>query len=134
MSSVSFPSYYSDAISFGTRAIFLPLHDFTALNLLIPCRHSLREESFTTFLSSAVMTFGFFYRLNEEMEEIVHLFFYVADEEGTALGLGKGASDDPDDFLLAFGSMTDVGNWELHLESKVPYLQTSFCFLFILSP
>ncbi|XP_047967733.1 mannosyl-oligosaccharide glucosidase GCS1-like isoform X1 [Salvia hispanica] len=99
-------------------AIFLPLHDFTALNLLIPCRHSLREESFTTFLSSAVMTFGFFYRLNEEMEEIVHLFFYVADEEGTALGLGKGASDDPDDFLLAFGSMTDVGNWELHLESK----------------
>ncbi|KAL1565274.1 ADP-ribosylation factor GTPase-activating protein gcs1 [Salvia divinorum] len=56
--------------------------------------------------------------LNEEMEEIAHLFFYVADEEGTALGLGNGASDDPDDFLLAFGSRNDVGNWELHLESK----------------
>ncbi|XP_057776938.1 mannosyl-oligosaccharide glucosidase GCS1 [Salvia miltiorrhiza] len=56
--------------------------------------------------------------LNEEMEEIVHLFFYVADEGGTALGLGKGTSDNPDDFLLAFGSRNDVGNWQLHLESK----------------
>ncbi|KAL1550439.1 ADP-ribosylation factor GTPase-activating protein gcs1 [Salvia divinorum] len=56
--------------------------------------------------------------LNEEMEEIVHLFFYVADEGGTALGLGKGTSDNPDDFLLAFGSRSDVGDWQLHLESK----------------
>ncbi|XP_042048740.1 mannosyl-oligosaccharide glucosidase GCS1-like isoform X3 [Salvia splendens] len=56
--------------------------------------------------------------LNEEKEEIVHLFFYVADEGGTALGLGKGTSDNPDDFLLAFGSRSDVGNWQLHLESK----------------
>ena len=49
----------------------------------------------------------------------MHLFFYVADEGGTALGLGKGTSDNPDDFLLAFGSRSDVGNWQLHLESKV---------------
>ncbi|KAG6426732.1 hypothetical protein SASPL_110961 [Salvia splendens] len=56
--------------------------------------------------------------LNEEKEEIVHLFFYVADEGGTALGLGNGTSDNPDDFLLAFGSRSDVGNWQLHLESK----------------
>lgn len=55
------------------------------------------------------------------MEEIVHLFFYVADEGGTALGLGKGTSDNPDDHLLAFGSRNDVGNWQLHLESKVSY-------------
>lgn len=49
----------------------------------------------------------------------MHLFFYVADEGGTALGLGKGTSDNPDDFLLAFGSRSDVGDWQLHLESKV---------------
>lgn len=55
------------------------------------------------------------------MEEIVHLFFYVADEGGTALGLGRGTSGVPDD-LLAFGSRNDVGNWQLHLESKVQYL------------
>ncbi|XP_042048739.1 mannosyl-oligosaccharide glucosidase GCS1-like isoform X2 [Salvia splendens] len=35
-----------------------------------------------------------------------------------AQSLGKGTSDNPDDFLLAFGSRSDVGNWQLHLESK----------------
>ncbi|KAK6160390.1 hypothetical protein DH2020_003771 [Rehmannia glutinosa] len=56
--------------------------------------------------------------LNKEMAEVVHLFFYVADEGGTALGLGRGTSDIPDDYILAFGSRNDLGSWELHLESK----------------
>ncbi|KAL3649881.1 ADP-ribosylation factor GTPase-activating protein gcs1 [Castilleja foliolosa] len=56
--------------------------------------------------------------LNKEMAEIVHLFFYVADEAGNALGLGRGTSDSPDDNLLAFGSRNDVGSWQLHLESE----------------
>ncbi|KAI3467687.1 hypothetical protein Pfo_024350 [Paulownia fortunei] len=56
--------------------------------------------------------------LNKEMAEIVHLFFYVADEGGAALGLGRGTSDIPDDYILAFGSRNDLGSWQLHLESK----------------
>ncbi|KAG8365914.1 hypothetical protein BUALT_Bualt17G0021500 [Buddleja alternifolia] len=55
---------------------------------------------------------------NEDMERSVHMFFYVADEGGTALGLGRGNSDIPDDHILAFGSRNDVGSWQLHLESK----------------
>ncbi|GER29135.1 glucosidase [Striga asiatica] len=56
--------------------------------------------------------------LNEEMAKSVHLFFYVADEGISTLGLGKSTSDVPDDYLLAFGSRNDIGNWELHLDSK----------------
>ncbi|PIN26107.1 Glucosidase I [Handroanthus impetiginosus] len=55
---------------------------------------------------------------DEEMPETVHLFFYVADEGGTALGLGGDTSDIPDDRILAFGSRDDIGSWQLHLESK----------------
>ncbi|KAL6519587.1 hypothetical protein OROHE_017407 [Orobanche hederae] len=57
-------------------------------------------------------------RLTNERAEIVHLFFYVADEGGHALGLGRGTSDIPDDYLLAFGARNDLGSWQLHLESK----------------
>ncbi|KAL6521508.1 hypothetical protein OROGR_018077 [Orobanche gracilis] len=56
--------------------------------------------------------------LTNERAEIVHLFFYVADEGGNALGLGRGTSDIPDDYLLAFGARNDIGSWQLHLESK----------------
>ncbi|KAL8514460.1 hypothetical protein ACS0TY_013538 [Phlomoides rotata] len=55
--------------------------------------------------------------LNEEMKEIVHLFFYIADEGGT-LDLGKGTSDIPNHHILASGSRDDLGSWQLHLESK----------------
>ncbi|XP_012851159.1 PREDICTED: mannosyl-oligosaccharide glucosidase GCS1-like [Erythranthe guttata] len=56
--------------------------------------------------------------VNKEKTEIVHLFFYMADEGGTALGLGRGISDITDDHTLAFGSRDDLGSWQLHLESK----------------
>ncbi|PIN15118.1 Glucosidase I [Handroanthus impetiginosus] len=55
---------------------------------------------------------------DEEMPETAHLFFYVADEGGAALGLGGDTSDIPDDRILAFGSRDDIGSWQLHLESK----------------
>ncbi|XP_051122251.1 mannosyl-oligosaccharide glucosidase GCS1-like isoform X2 [Andrographis paniculata] len=55
---------------------------------------------------------------NEEMSDVVHLFFYMADESGTALELGRGASDIPGDHILALGSRNDIGSWKLHLESK----------------
>lgn len=55
--------------------------------------------------------------LQEEMEETVHLFFYVADEGGT-LDLGKGTSDIPNHHILASGSRYDLDSWQLHLESK----------------
>ncbi|KAL2547190.1 Mannosyl-oligosaccharide glucosidase GCS1 [Forsythia ovata] len=55
---------------------------------------------------------------SEEMSELVHLFFYVADEGGTAIDLGGGIMDIRDDSILAFGSRNDVGNWQLHLGSE----------------
>lgn len=51
-------------------------------------------------------------------KNVMQLFFYVADEGGDALGLGWGTKSVPNS-ILAFGSRDDVGNWELHLESKV---------------
>ncbi|KAL0364311.1 UNVERIFIED_CONTAM: Mannosyl-oligosaccharide glucosidase GCS1 [Sesamum angustifolium] len=64
---------------------------------------------------------SFVYRkvlLKEDMENTVHLFFYVAEEGGNALHLGSGRSDIPDVYILAFGSRNDLGSWQLHLESK----------------
>ncbi|EPS72149.1 hypothetical protein M569_02604, partial [Genlisea aurea] len=55
---------------------------------------------------------------DEEMAEEVHLFFYLADEGGNALHLGESDVQIPHDRLLAFGSRSDVGDWELHLGSK----------------
>lgn len=57
-------------------------------------------------------------RLDEEMLESAHLFFYVADEGGSALSLSKSVIDNiRENSLLAFGSLADVGGWELHLKS-----------------
>ncbi|KAK3040834.1 hypothetical protein RJ639_029178 [Escallonia herrerae] len=56
-------------------------------------------------------------KLNEEMLRTAHLFFYVADESGNALRLGRGVTNDHQDSVLALGSRTDVGGWELHLKS-----------------
>jgi len=58
-------------------------------------------------------------RPGEDMPETVHLFFYLADEAGNALSLSRDLLDIHEDSLLAFGSRTDVGSWNLHLESKV---------------
>ena len=48
-----------------------------------------------------------------------HLFFYLADEDGNALSLSRDAMNIHETSLLASGSRSDVGNWQLHLESKV---------------
>lgn len=56
-----------------------------------------------------------------------HLFFYVADEEGNALNLGRGVIDGHNISVLASGSRSDIGSWELHLKSKVCY-QTGIVF------
>ncbi|KAK9120064.1 hypothetical protein Scep_018157 [Stephania cephalantha] len=47
-----------------------------------------------------------------------HLFFYLADEEGNGINVGRERLDVRDGSLLASGSRKDVGDWELHLSSK----------------
>lgn len=59
---------------------------------------------------------------SEEAEELLktgHLFFYLADEDGNALSLNRDAINVHETSLLASGSRSDVGNWQLHLESRV---------------
>lgn len=60
------------------------------------------------------------------MSELVHLFFYVADEGGAAIDLGGDVMNIRDDSILAFGSRDDVGNWQLHLGSKVSLFMNHF--------
>ncbi|XVE85298.1 hypothetical protein DITRI_Ditri17bG0080500 [Diplodiscus trichospermus] len=55
---------------------------------------------------------------NDEMKKNVHLFFYLADEEGNALSLGRDILDIHENSLLASGWQTDIGSWQLHLKSK----------------
>ncbi|KAA0034203.1 hypothetical protein IC582_023286 [Cucumis melo] len=58
---------------------------------------------------------------SEEAEELLktgHLFFYLADEDGNALSLNRDAINIHETSLLASGSRSDVGNWQLHLESR----------------
>ncbi|KZV39984.1 hypothetical protein F511_15646 [Dorcoceras hygrometricum] len=55
---------------------------------------------------------------SEDMDKITHLFFYMADEGGSVLSLGGDNMGIHDDRILAFGSRNDVGNWQLHFESK----------------
>ncbi|XP_059624181.1 mannosyl-oligosaccharide glucosidase GCS1-like [Cornus florida] len=56
-------------------------------------------------------------RLDEEMQTMGHLFFYLADEDANALSLSRDALDIRENSLLAFGSRKDIGGWHLHLES-----------------
>lgn len=55
----------------------------------------------------------------EQMQRKAYLYFYIADEDGNALSLSKNKIDIQESSLLAFGSRLDVGDWQLHLESKV---------------
>ncbi|KAI7998921.1 Mannosyl-oligosaccharide glucosidase GCS1 [Camellia lanceoleosa] len=55
-------------------------------------------------------------KLSEQMQT-VHLFFYLADEDGNALSLSREILNIGENSLLAFGSRTDVGSWNLNLES-----------------
>ncbi|KAI3728397.1 hypothetical protein L6452_17032 [Arctium lappa] len=56
-------------------------------------------------------------KLNEETPGSAHLFFYVADEGENALNLGRSVTEIHEKSMLAFGSRSDVGGWELHLKS-----------------
>ncbi|OVA17523.1 Glycoside hydrolase [Macleaya cordata] len=57
-------------------------------------------------------------KLDEEFWRTGHLFFYLADEEGNGLSLGRERLDTRDSSLLAFGSRKDIGGWELHIDSE----------------
>lgn len=54
----------------------------------------------------------------------MHLFFYIADEGGNILNLGKDVLDPKESSLLASGSRADVGSWQMHLTSQS---QVTFC-------
>ncbi|WCJ38747.1 Mannosyl-oligosaccharide glucosidase GCS1 [Euphorbia peplus] len=58
---------------------------------------------------------------DNEIEQNGHLFFYIADEEGSALTLKTDGKDMRKNLLLASGSRVDVGGWQLHLQSKNVY-------------
>ncbi|OMO60462.1 Glycoside hydrolase, family 63, partial [Corchorus capsularis] len=55
---------------------------------------------------------------NDDMQRNVHLFFYLADEDGNALSLGRDIFDLRENSLLASGLRTKIGGWQLHLKSK----------------
>ncbi|XP_060214175.1 mannosyl-oligosaccharide glucosidase GCS1-like [Lycium barbarum] len=55
---------------------------------------------------------------DEEMLNTAHLFFYVADEGGKSLSLGSRVFDIHGDSILASGSRTEIGDWQLHLLSE----------------
>lgn len=55
---------------------------------------------------------------NDEMQQKGHLFFYLANEDGSPLSLRKDDIDIHENSLLASGSRSDIGDWQLHLESK----------------
>ncbi|XP_011041513.1 PREDICTED: mannosyl-oligosaccharide glucosidase GCS1-like [Populus euphratica] len=55
---------------------------------------------------------------DNEMLRHGHLFFYLADESGHVLNLAGDTSDIDKNSHLASGSRSDIGDWQLHLESK----------------
>jgi hypothetical protein len=56
---------------------------------------------------------------NEEFGRGAQLFFYLADEGGNVLDVSRENLNIHEDSLLASGSRTDIGDWELHLKSTV---------------
>ncbi|CAN8304148.1 unnamed protein product [Cochlearia groenlandica] len=65
-------------------------------------------------------------RLNDEVKRSIHLFFYLADEGGNVLNLGKDMSEIKESSVLASGSRADVGNWQMHLKPEA-ILETHYC-------
>ncbi|XP_024027588.1 mannosyl-oligosaccharide glucosidase GCS1 [Morus notabilis] len=47
-----------------------------------------------------------------------HLFFYLADEDGSVLSLSGDTLDIHGNSLLTSGSRRDVGSWQLHMKSQ----------------
>uniref|UniRef100_M4EMK9 Mannosyl-oligosaccharide glucosidase n=2 Tax=Brassica campestris TaxID=3711 RepID=M4EMK9_BRACM len=64
--------------------------------------------------------------LNDEVKRTVHLFFYLADEGGNVLNLGKNVLDLKESSLLASGSRADVRKWQMHLKSEA-HVETHYC-------
>ncbi|CAJ2677592.1 unnamed protein product [Trifolium pratense] len=54
---------------------------------------------------------------NEEFGRDAQLFFYLADEGGNVLDVGSEKLNIRESSLLASGSRTDIGDWQLHLKS-----------------
>lgn len=57
------------------------------------------------------------------MPDTTHLFVYVADEGEKDISLGRSVAEIYEKSLLALGSRTDIGDWELHLKSTVMYYE-----------
>lgn len=57
-------------------------------------------------------------KIDEEVGGTGHLFFYLADEEGNSIKIGRERLDTRDGTLFASGSHKDFGGWELHLSSE----------------
>lgn len=49
--------------------------------------------------------------MNDEVKRIVYVFFYLVDEGGNVLKLGKNVLDFKESFFLVFGLCVDVGKW-----------------------
>jgi len=56
---------------------------------------------------------------NEEFGRGAQLFFYLADEGGNVLDVSRENLNIRESSLLASGSRSDIGDWQLHLKSKV---------------
>ncbi|KAI9080854.1 hypothetical protein K1719_037163 [Acacia pycnantha] len=54
---------------------------------------------------------------DEEFGGNAQLFFYLADESGNVLSVSGDYLNSHEDSLIASGSRTDIGDWQLHLKS-----------------
>lgn len=61
-------------------------------------------------------------RLNDEVKRSTNLFFYLADEGDNVLNLSKNVLKLKESSLMASGSRSDIGNWQMHLKSQVTCL------------
>lgn len=61
---------------------------------------------------------------DEEFGGAGQLFFYLADEGGNVLSVNRDYFNIHEDSLLASGSRTDIGEWQLHLKSMVMLTNT----------
>lgn len=63
---------------------------------------------------------------DEEFGGNAQLFFYLADEGGNVLSVSGDYLNSHEDSLIASGSRTDIGDWQLHLKSMVMLTKTSY--------
>ncbi|PKA57738.1 Mannosyl-oligosaccharide glucosidase GCS1 [Apostasia shenzhenica] len=56
--------------------------------------------------------------LVEERWDSAHVFFYIADEDGNSLNIGREEFEFHNGGLLASGWRNDIGGWEIHLKSQ----------------